>query len=90
MIDSEVAFAWAKFLDGHWTRERPTKPGYYPTASVKSGEVDGTIPSMTVLAYELDGEIRFTQPWGGWWWSEPLPLLPPTPDAADADHGERE
>ena len=89
MIDSEVAFAWATFLDGHWTREKPRRPGYYPVQGVGCGEVDGSTPSVLVIAYESEGEIRFTQSWGGWWWSEPLPLLPPTPDAARADHRER-
>ena len=81
--------AWARFLSGHWTRERPTRPGYYPIQCLKSGETEGTTPSSLCLVYELEGEIRFTQGWGGWWWSEPLPDLPPTPDAAEANHGDR-
>jgi hypothetical protein len=80
--------SWERFLGGHWTRERPTKTGYYPIQAIKSGDPDGTPPSMLILVYELDGEIHYTQSWGGWWWSHPLPDLPPAPDAAEADHGD--
>lgn len=71
---------WALFLGGHWTRERPTKPGYYPVEAVTCGDQDGVVPSLTVLAYDDHGQLRFAQSWGGWWWSEPLPALPPPPD----------
>jgi hypothetical protein len=81
--------SWERFLGGHWTREQPTKPGHYPVQGVKCGEVDGNTPSILVIVYKAKGELRLTQSWGGWWWSEPLPNLPPTPDAVEADHGDR-
>jgi hypothetical protein len=75
--------SWERFLGGRWTRERPRKPGYYPVEGVQSGEPDGSIPSKMVLVYEAEGKLCFAQSWGGWWWSEPLPMLPPTPDCND-------
>jgi hypothetical protein len=71
---------WERFLGGHWTRVRPTKPGYYPVEGVACGQLPGKAPSTTVLAYDDQGTLRFSQSWGGWWWSEPLPMLPPPPD----------
>jgi hypothetical protein len=71
---------WKLFLSGYWTRERPTKPGLYVVEGVGGGEPRGVSLSKTIFAYMNDGAVKFTQPWGGWWWSEPVPNLPATPD----------
>ena len=79
-------YGWDDFLCGHWTRECPTKPGYYPVEGVSCGDPVGIVPSKTVIAYNNQGQLKLSQTWGGWWWSEPLPMLPPTPDTDCTPH----
>lgn len=70
--------AMTAFARGHWTRERPTKPGFYPVCGV------GSSPgNERVLAYTdpRTGSVSLVTPWGGWFWSEPFPKLPNPPDS---------
>jgi hypothetical protein len=63
------------FAAGYWKLEKPTRTGRYPIAarytSYMFGYIDVSItPKQTQLS----------RPWEGWFWSEPLPDLPLTPD----------
>lgn len=72
---------WDIFLDGYWTKQKPTVAGVYPIHG--NMDVDNPQPvfgrpeqCMTILP---DGRM-FGNTWieerGGWWWSEPMPILP--------------
>ena len=63
------------FKNGHWTLDMPQQKGVYQcrARNCTSGETK-------VVVYELNGEMFSTIPWGGYWWSEPLPDMPPTLD----------
>jgi hypothetical protein len=63
------------FGNGHWTLDMPTKPGRYPISPRGIPVAGGH-----TVAYEINGKIRLTLPWTGWFWSEPLPSLPVNPD----------
>lgn len=72
--------AWADFLAGHWQRERPTKPGNYPTAD-RDGHFNGydriaLVEHDNVLETIMPGGEPGVDSWLGWWWSEPIPKLP--------------
>lgn len=57
---------WLEFIDGHWTRTCPTKRGYYPLAR-NNGMQAG------------HGYAHHITDWDGWFWSEPMPMLPMPP-----------
>lgn len=65
-------------LVGHWVREMPKKPGMYFIQAVETPS--STPASSYICVFEYMGELRATCNWGGWWWSEPIPKFPPTPD----------
>ena len=78
---------WLKFMGGHWTKEKPTKEGDYAITDRDSYKMCRGKPLSyrTVGVYNYDGKLRMTvgwadeknpMPWGGWWWSEPMPKLP--------------
>jgi hypothetical protein len=71
-MDAELKAKWEKFLGGHWTREKPTKPGSYPICAVGGGSTN-----QMLLVVELqDKSMLYLPSWGGWVWSEPSPGLP--------------
>ena len=81
VVQDEIRFRceMEEFMRGEWTLEMPTKPGAYPVCAL------GTPAGFfTIVVYErpcLTGSVLTpTQPWGGWWWSEPLPHMPNPPD----------
>jgi len=84
-IQSAVAHMWTTFLNGRWTRERPTKPGKYVIANSAgrvTGEVfvfyDSEIGDLT--ARVRDGalcSIKELDESAIWWWSKPMPQLMP-------------
>jgi hypothetical protein len=76
---------WERFLSGHWTREKPTKPGVYIVEGVQCGEPQGVSLTKTLIVVEHEGRLISTHTWGGWRWSEPAPYLPPTPDASEEE-----
>lgn len=78
-ISNRIA-RWQQFLLGYWTLERPTKPGHYPVCGIACSSVSGVVPSETVVVFDKNGQLKFSQTWGGWWWSEPLPTLLSPPD----------
>lgn len=73
----DVVDLWRDFLHGHWTKVPPTVPGTYPTAD-RAGFL-----SKDIIVGELKGELYYAgaknPAWGGWWWSEPRPDMPPAP-----------
>jgi len=79
MGSSSLKDLWQKYLDGHWQKEMPTKPGRYQTATqdgLRAHEivvmiVDGELTTNVKMANEID--------WAGWWWSEPTPPMPKPP-----------
>jgi len=89
--DMELVQKWITFVDGHWQKEMPTKPGTYPTANrekERTGNRHVVIPkkgedfqekaydaSAVTNAFRTEGTD-----WGGWWWSEPYPELPEPPE----------
>lgn len=81
---------WAAFLRGRWTTQAPTKPGVYPAAG-RTGEParDQTVIGLANgnVLY-CDRHTTYKDPkaaWGGWWWSEPRPELPPAPKSWPTD-----
>lgn len=72
---------------GHWQKDIPKRAGKY-WARTHEGE-DAGILTVCVsnliggsycpeyLAKTPIGEIAPGSVWGGWWWSEPLPEIPP-------------
>lgn len=82
MEDKWDAFrnAMEGFMRGEWTLEMPQKPGSYPVYarhSQCSWHFHGII---NIYEDPKTGEMKSTTNWGGWWWSEPFPPFPPTPD----------
>ncbi|MCK9461715.1 MAG: hypothetical protein M0R80_18960 [Proteobacteria bacterium] len=84
-IQSAVAAMWTAFLNGRWTRDRPTKPGKYVIANRNgrvAGEVfvfyDSEIGDLTVRVRDsaLCSIKELDEP-GIWWWSKPMPQLMP-------------
>jgi hypothetical protein len=79
----KAARDWATFALGKWTRDPPTKPGKYATATV-----DGFRDS-DILVIQREGKLvalakgqEDAAPkdvWVGWWWTKPYPELPPAP-----------
>lgn len=80
-----IAASWMSFLNGKWTRERPTRPGKYIIAN-RSGRVVGEVfvfydAETDDLAVRIrDGalcKIKEFEDQHVWWWSNPMPLLMP-------------
>jgi hypothetical protein len=80
-IASHVPAAWSNFLNGHWVKTPPTRPGRYLIAH-KSGRVSGE-----AFVYESEGKLVVSHresalhplvgSWLGWWWSAPMPPVMP-------------
>lgn len=76
---TQLKQAMIKYSKGHWTLTAPTKPGCY--AVMPRGLVcKGLTGTSYIGAYEAGNKIHYTHDWRAWWWSEPLPSLPRTPD----------
>lgn len=79
-----LAKASATFAKGHWTKEPPTEVGVYILAENYAYYPVRPSYTMTVLyhrgnvQYVLPGGIPKEKPsWEGWFWSAPIPVLPP-------------
>jgi hypothetical protein len=72
-MNERLRAQWEAFLDGHWTRDQPTRPGSYRTATF-----DGLETMETVVCYlhPEGGMPCITKAWGGYFWSVPVPRLP--------------
>jgi hypothetical protein len=73
--------AWTKYLEGHWTKERPTEVGVYDVAT-RDGDHAGA-----AVFYQLPGGELCQAPysddkdsWRGWFWSVRRPALPDPPE----------
>ena len=64
----------ARFLAGHWTKERPTEEGYYPTRTSDGEELSPT--QWQLVVKRPDGSIWLRTSWGGEFWSVPWPGMP--------------
>jgi hypothetical protein len=66
-----------RFECGEWQREMPQREGTYPTATR-----DGLHATPIAVVEMRSGEFRsvdelhYKAQWQGYWWSEPLPVLP--------------
>jgi hypothetical protein len=75
-----LARKFAAYAKGFWTMERPTKPGAYSVCEVGCGpDPDSVGHNHVDVVMKPDGELLFVKDWGGWWWSAPIPALPPPP-----------
>jgi hypothetical protein len=71
------------YRKGSWTRNFPTLPGIYHVRAL--GSDCAAMGHNEIVVYKRpDGVLQSVDSWGGWWWSVPIPELPPTPDAPDA------
>lgn len=73
---------WALFLGGTWVRERPARAGTYPVATRDGGVLD--MSKARQLAKGPKGIVETGvapgEPgWVGWWWSQPIPMIPRAP-----------
>jgi len=77
-----ITATWAFFLNGHWRREMPTRPGKYPIANNQ-----GTQVGYITLIMAPGGKLRAAEPhlnngWDGWFWTRAqppsMPLRPPS------------
>jgi hypothetical protein len=70
---------WVKYSQGHWTREMPAEPGCYTVTSADpllAGEDPGH--RVVYIVRMPNGDLYCTEEcFKGFWWSEPLPSLPP-------------
>lgn len=69
-LRAERSGAMARFLAGHWTRERPSAPGIYPTRGADGIE---RTPGFWALVQQIGEQLRVVAEEGGWFWSEPWP-----------------
>ncbi len=57
-----------QYVNGNWTKKRPTKPGLYHT------QTHTGIQGPDVIAYHTeDGKLELSSEWKELFWSEPLP-----------------
>jgi len=73
---------WAVFLQGHWQRKLPKKPGLYPIANMNGERLSDKWITLNSKGkpVDLNSIILSNSPkFVGWWWSEPYPNLPASP-----------
>lgn len=83
-MPNELYREWNKFLEGEWTKDPPTKEGEYFLATL-----DGHQSGSMLVVYKAGDQLGFTTPgansdrfsdvWGGYAWSVPMPKLSPVP-----------
>ena len=87
LTSSAVAHMWTAFLNGRWTRERPSRPGKYIIANC-TGRVTGEVfvffdeESRELTVHIRDGalcKIEELKDSNIWWWSKSMPQLMPLP-----------
>lgn len=80
--DSPIPHAWACFLNGHWTTEKPTKPGKYMIANTQGrvlGEVFVFWQEGDLSVQVRDGAFCRLRNLQGryFWWSARMPQVMP-------------
>lgn len=73
---------YQRFLEGEWTRERPTEPGCYPVCAMGFEHEGPGCQTLRVVDFG-NGKVQPVMNWGGWWWSRPIPNnfgLPSVPE----------
>jgi hypothetical protein len=78
-----VSCTWTGYLNGHWTQDKPTRPGRYLVAT-RDGRLAGVI---VFYRDKVTGGVTSTNTWGGWFWSFPMP---PPPVSAPPEWPEEE
>lgn len=81
-MPNDLQFEWNKFLEGEWTKDPPTKTGEYFLATLDglhTGSMLIVYDGPDGLGYAMAGSNSKTNLWGGWFWSVPMPKLPPVP-----------
>jgi hypothetical protein len=63
-------FPWATYHAGHWTKDQPTRAGWYNVATREGGHAGFK------LYIECKNEIipYMHTGWAAWFWSEPIPF----------------
>ncbi len=77
-MDETLKAQWLDFLTGHWQKGMPSQVGVYPTCTTEGDPA----PSVVVYANPYSGQLRSTVLLGGFWWSKPLPEMPPLDKSA--------
>lgn len=82
---------WEIFQSGRWSKNPPTKPGYYPIAD-REGVLKGVCEvSKKGYTDKLYGHIiggaacSIKEVWRGYWWTKPLPNFPTCKDWDEND-----
>lgn len=75
-MEKQLKEKWKNFLNGHFQKELPQKAGRYPVRT--SDGYDGGF--ITIYIHPDTKKAKATTPWGGEYWSEPLPSLPGVKD----------
>lgn len=76
VIDRDFLKRQDKFLHGQWQKEMPSRPGVYPAATREGSQTD----DKRIILSKDKKLVCTTGIWMGWWWSEPRPHMPPTPN----------
>lgn len=71
----EARASWERFLGGRWQREMPSQPGEYFRATPDNHLITAPV-SVYLLA---NGRPTTMCWWFGWWWSEPIGVMPNVP-----------
>jgi len=71
-------------LNGRWQLDLPMTEGQFPLAT-RQGESAGF---GVVYRDKATGELKSVKVWGGFWWSEPMPEMPPVPTQL-LEHGSK-
>lgn len=94
VLDSSVACSWTAFLNGHWTKDRPTRPGKYMIAN-RAGRIVGEVfVFFDAVTEELvmrirDGalcKIKEFDDTNVFWWTSPMPIFMPIPVPRDVSN----
>ena len=94
VLDSSVACSWQAFLNGHWSKDRPTRPGKYMIAN-RAGRIVGEVfvffdaETEQLVMRIRDGalcKIKEFEDDNVFWWSSPFPIFMPIPVPKDLNN----
>lgn len=72
---SDIEEQSTRFAKGRWVLAQPAKPGLYLVRARY-----GYVTKLIATYCDDAGATIPASPWEAWFWSEPLPRLPQTPD----------